>query len=219
MRTRITICLTFFFMLSIVGCNIQLLSPETDSESANVNGWRVMYGPTTSAEKTLEGSAETVTVSFVGDPSSINDLLSGAWEIKAGMKGSIEELLFASMQDTNTDRIMSNESQSAGITVSITPKNRSKGMALGGLLVSGSWITLTRSGIWWGMSAWTEPANGNIDLYLHMNDWGIWREVDKSVKPGLTMDDVGHTHWIWWVDYRLKIVAEETSTYTGWVSW
>lgn len=211
-------------LLIIACCSIEPISSITDSESVMLNGWQVTYGSTVAAEKTLAGENETVTVSFVGDESSINDLLSGAWEIKVGAEEDSGELIFASMQDSlpqesNPDRRPSTEPRGVGLTVTISPLPRSKGTGTGGHLVGGSWTTLTRSAVWWGMSAWTEPSSGNIDLYLHINDWGIWREVDKSVKPGLAMDDVGHTHWLWWADYRFKIVAKETSTYTGWISW
>ena len=214
-KRTIRVAMWFCVSLLFLSCNIAQID-LTSKGQATVDSWTVSSDrgvPTIT--KTLSGQAYDVTVTFTGEQASLNDILDGNWNIQVGLPGQ-DPLVFS--EKNNNVRVLTKDVKGATFTVSVNPRP-SRNIAIGGSLATGTWMTMDRDGVWWGMNAWTQPASGNVDLYLYRVVNGSWAQTATSQVKDQGMDTVSDNPGWWWYHFMLKIYCVDTSVFTGSVSW
>ncbi len=185
--TLLTHCILLFF--SACSPNIIDLTEPNDS-AAVVDGWVLKSDATgiPSIAKSVQSSDFNVTVCFIGDRLALNDILTGNWNITVGIPNQ-EPIEFS--RKKNNVAVQTKDVRGATFSVTIEPRNASSRMTgISGNLATGSWMAMERDWIWWGMSAWTRPATGNVDLYLDRKVQGAWQRVAMSKNPGQDQDTI-----------------------------
>ena len=193
-----------------------------DLGNETVDGWLVMHDKTiTSAEKSLKLADQMVTLTIIGSDVAINKVLSGEWIVGAGNNNE-ETILFSGDKNAENVEVRTRDEYTLNFTVRFSSP-QSKATNIGGSLGPGNYVWFERSNVWWGASAWTEPATGDVDLYMYKNDWGTWNECDRSELDGLQQDNVSHNHGVGWQSYKIKVKAKDgnsgNSIFTGQLSW
>jgi hypothetical protein len=184
-----------------------------------VDGWTLSADSNgfPSINKTLTyDDAYDVTVSFMGNKAAIDDILGGNWSIAVGFSEG-EELVFS--KKNNAEKVRTKDVNSASFSIKVEPCASARQTGIGGSLGTGTYVTMTRDWVWWGMNAWVIPDSGNVDLYLNRLINNSWQQVAMSKNPGQDMDSVADNPGWWWYSYMLKIQCVATSVFHGSVSW
>lgn len=219
-KTLKNLLIGFIFLSTLL--SLSCVDPYGVETSETVAGWLVTHNQkNTNATKSLPLAAQTVTLSLTGSDIAINKVLTGEWTVGAG-NAADETVIFSGTKDSENVEVKNREGYTLHFTVRFsTPQNKSSN--IGGNLGPGNYVWFERTAVWWSAGAWTEPAIGDVDLYLFKKDWDLWSECDRSELDGLQEDDVAHMHGLGWQDYRVKVLAKASNTgnsiFTGQVSW
>lgn len=218
-------CVALFAACSILALG-SCSTPIDYTGDYQSDGWTVTNeGGRFTASRALQGSSFDAQIDLSGDQDSVNEFINDKWDLTVGSGG--EELAFARKGSAQAPvAIVSQEQKiprSVSIKVTLSAPAGARSTALSGYLVKDSWLCLERDWIWWNLSAWTECAGGpadtgNVDLYLYRETADGFIQTSASTQPGKAYDAVGDAWWLA-ATMRLKIVAVETSTYVGSISW